>query len=67
MKIKKRLQAPKLLTLAVNDRIMMPFAAVHLSASGTKRTSVIYGRMSAIGVSGHRAEPSECPPAAIAT
>ena len=35
MKIKKRLQAPKLLTLAANDRIMMLFAAVHLSALAT--------------------------------
>jgi hypothetical protein len=35
MKIKKRLRAPKLLTLAVNDRIMMLFATVHLSAYGT--------------------------------
>ena len=38
MKIKKRLQAAKLLTIPVNDRIMMLFAAVHLSAIGTKRT-----------------------------
>jgi hypothetical protein len=29
MKIKKRLQTPTLLTLAVNDRMMMLFAAVH--------------------------------------
>jgi hypothetical protein len=46
MKIKKRLQAPKLLTLAANDRIMMLFAAVHLSAYGTK---------------GHSDSACECP------
>ena len=43
MKIKKRLQAPKLLTLAVNERIMMLFAAVHEFAFGTKRTLIDAG------------------------
>ena len=38
MKTKKHLQAPKLLTLPVNDRVVMLLAAVHLSAIGTKRT-----------------------------
>ena len=41
MKIKKRLQTPTLLTLAVNDRMMMLFAAVqvrfwHKAAFGSK-------------------------------
>ena len=48
MKIKKRLQAPKLLTLP-NDRIMMLFAAVHLSAFGTKQTFPSRRPMSAVG------------------
>jgi hypothetical protein len=48
MKIKNR-QAPKLLTLAVNDRIMMLFAAEHLSAYGTERTFRPTLSMSAFG------------------
>jgi len=39
MKIKKRLLAPTLLTLAVDDQMMMLFAAVHLSAFGPKPTA----------------------------
>ena len=49
MKIKKRLQAPKLLTLAVNERIMMLFAAAHESAIGIKRTCRSPHGMSAFG------------------
>jgi len=38
MKIRKRLLAPTLLTLVVDDQMMMLFAAVHLSAYGPKQT-----------------------------
>jgi hypothetical protein len=49
MKLKKRLQAPTLLTLAVNDRMVTLFAAVHLSAVGTKGTRASALHMSAFG------------------
>jgi len=39
MKITKRLLAPTLLTLVVDDQMMMLFAAVHLSAFGPKPTA----------------------------
>jgi hypothetical protein len=48
MKIKNRLQAPKLLTVPPMI-VMTLFAAVHLSASGTKRTYRAAPHMSAFG------------------
>jgi len=49
MKIRKRLLAPTLLTLVVDDQMMMLFAAVHLSAYGPKQTFVVAPHMSAFG------------------